>query len=134
MEKDQRPIVFFDGHCGLCNRSVDWILKHDNSHVFLFSPLQGTTAGDLFMSCPAEELLRSFWLKDESGLHRKSTAILRVCRRLGGLPALLSMAIIVPRQIRDWVYDLIAKSRYRIWGRSESCRIPTPDERAHFLP
>lgn len=131
---DQRPIVFFDGHCGLCNRSVDWILRHDARHQFLFAPLQGTTASDLFKTYSEEELLRSFWLKDSNGLHRKSTAILKVCRRLGGVSALLSLAIIVPRPIRDFFYDLVAKNRYRIWGRSETCRIPTSEERAHFLP
>lgn len=131
---NQRPVIFFDGHCGLCNRSVDWILRHDSRHQFLFAPLQGTTAGDLFCDFSEFELLRSFWLQDESGLHRKSTAILKVCRRLGGFPSLLAVAIIVPRPLRDWIYDLVAKYRYRIWGRSDTCRIPNKMEREYFLP
>ena len=134
MDNNKRPIVFFDGHCGLCNRSVDWILHRDTRHQFLFAPLQGTTANGLFKGYSEAELLRSIWLQDETGLHRKSTAILKVCRRLGGFPFLLAAAIIVPRPLRDWVYDLIAKNRYRIWGRSETCRIPTIEERAYFLP
>jgi predicted DCC family thiol-disulfide oxidoreductase YuxK len=126
--------VFFDGHCGLCNSSVDWILKHDKDHVFRFSPLQGETAGNLFAGVTEEELYRSFWLKDADGLHRRSTAILRVCRSLRWPIRWLYGLIVVPLPMRDWVYNLIAKNRYRIWGRSETCRIPSQEERAFFLP
>lgn len=130
----EHPIVFFDGHCGLCNSSVDLILRKDKNHVFRFAPLQGTTAGELFSGINEEELMRSFWLQDEKGLHRRSTAMLRILKRLGGFSSLGYVAIIVPRPIRDWVYNLIARNRYKIWGRSETCRIPTQEERAYFLP
>jgi predicted DCC family thiol-disulfide oxidoreductase YuxK len=128
------PIVFFDGHCGLCNSTVDWILRKDKKHVFRFAPLQGTTAGDLFKGMDEGELLRSFWLKDEEGLHRRSTAMLRILKRLGGFVSLGYAAIVVPKVVRDGVYNWIAKRRYKIWGRSETCRIPTAEERAYFLP
>lgn len=126
--------MFFDGHCGLCNTSVDWILRHDKDHVFRFSPLQGETAGSLFEGVTEEELYRSFWLKDADGLHRRSTAFLRVFRALRWPVKWLYALIVVPRPIRDWVYNLIAMNRYRIWGRSETCRVPSKEERAFFLP
>lgn len=128
------PIVFFDGQCGLCNRTVDWIVRKDKKHVFKFAPLQGTTAGERFKGMGEEELYRSFWLLDEDGLHRKSTAFFRICRRLGGVASLLYVLTVIPRPIRDWGYALVAKHRYKIWGRSETCRIPTAAERAFFLP
>lgn len=134
MDAADHPIVFFDGQCGLCNRTVDWILRNDTQHQFLFAPLQGTTAGGLFKGMAEDELYRSFWLKDEKGLHRKSTAIFRVCRRLNGFAKILALGMLIPRPIRDWGYGLVAKNRYKIWGRTESCRIPTPAERAYFLP
>jgi predicted DCC family thiol-disulfide oxidoreductase YuxK len=134
MDAADHPIVFFDGQCGLCNRTVDWILRNDTMHHFLFAPLQGETAGELFKGMAEDELYRSFWLKDEQGLHRKSTAMLRVYRKLGALGKFLSLGLVIPRPIRDWAYGFIAKNRYKIWGRTESCRIPTPAERAYFLP
>ncbi len=134
MDAADHPIVFFDGQCGLCNRTVDWILRNDTQHRFLFAPLQGETASDLFKGIAEDELYRSFWLKDEEGLHKKSTAIFRVCRELSGFARFIALGMIVPRPIRDWAYGLVAKNRYRIWGRTEACRIPTPAERAYFLP
>ncbi|MEX2243667.1 MAG: DCC1-like thiol-disulfide oxidoreductase family protein [Fimbriimonadaceae bacterium] len=134
MDENDRPVIFFDGHCGLCNRSVDAVLRRDKGHVFRFAPLQGETAGAIFTDMTEEERMNSFLLKDEDGVHDRSTAALRVSRRLGGLASLLYALIIVPRPVRDWVYGLVARHRYKIWGRSDSCRIPTADERPYFLP
>ncbi|HXH61402.1 MAG TPA: DCC1-like thiol-disulfide oxidoreductase family protein [Fimbriimonadaceae bacterium] len=134
MDGSDHPIVFFDGHCGLCNRSVDYIVRKDKNHVFQFAPLQGTTAGELFKGRADDELMNSLWLKDEEGMHQKSTAWLRIMGRLGGLQALAGVLWILPRTLRDWCYDFVAKRRYRVFGRSETCRIPTPEERAYFLP
>lgn len=134
MDTAERPVIYFDGQCGLCNRTVDWILRRDKEHVFVFAPLQGKTAGDQFKGVPEHELYRSFWLKDEAGLHRESTAFFRICRRLPWPARFYSALVVVPRPIRDFFYRLIAKHRYKIWGRSETCRIPSPEERAHFLP
>lgn len=134
MDAADNPIVFFDGHCGLCNRTVDWILRNDTEHRFHFAPLQGETAGELFKGMPEEELYQSFWLHDDKGLHKKSTAIFRVCRQLNGMARVLSLGMAIPRPIRDWGYGVIARNRYKIWGRTDTCRIPSPEERAYFLP
>jgi predicted DCC family thiol-disulfide oxidoreductase YuxK len=109
-------------------------VRKDKKHLFRFSPLQGTTAADLFKGVAEEELMRSFWLQDGKGLHRRSTAMLRVYKGLGGLTSLAYAFIVVPVPVRDWVYNLVARNRYKIWGRSETCRIPTKEERAYFLP
>lgn len=134
MDEDGRPIIFFDGYCGLCNRSVDFVLRRDREHRFRFTPLQGLTAARELSETPPEELIHSFWLKDRAGLHKKSAAWLRVCQGLGGLMPLLYALILVPRPVRDWFYDLVARHRYKIWGRRDTCRTPTPEERPYFLP
>ena len=134
MDPGDHPIVFFDGFCGLCNRSVDLILRKDTSHLYRFAPLQGETAGKQFSGRSDDELLRTFWLKDEEGLHSKSTAWLRIAPKLGGLYKLTGILWIVPRPVRDWVYGLVAKHRYGVFGKREACRIPTAEERPYFLP
>ena len=127
------PTIFFDGVCGLCNRSVDFIIRHDPRHVFSFTPLQGETAATVL---PAQDTahLDTLVLLDEKGLHYRSTAALRIAFRLGGALRLFSIFFAVPRFLRDPLYNLIAKNRYRIFGKKDSCRIPTTEERKFFLP
>lgn len=134
MEQDQHPIVFFDGHCGLCNRTVDWVIRRDKNHLFRFAPLQGETAAKTFTDTTQEETLRNIWLYCDGALHKKSTAVLKICRNLPWPARWLSLFLAMPVPIRDWVYDLIARNRFRIWGWSETCRVPSEQERAVFLP
>jgi predicted DCC family thiol-disulfide oxidoreductase YuxK len=78
--------------------------------------------------------MRSIWLLDDKGLHNKSTAVFRMLRRLPQPWPLLYALIAIPRPIRDWAYSVCARNRYRFFPRLESCRIPTGEERAVFLP
>ena len=133
-ERLDHPIVFFDGVCVLCNGFVDRLLRADRHGVLRFAPLQGETARALLPPPPADPLAWSVLYLDEHGLHEQSDAALHICRRLGGLWSLLSLGRLVPRPIRDAVYRLIVRSRYRWFGRRPSCRLPTPAERARFLP
>ena len=126
--------MFFDGECNVCNASVDFILKHDRLGRFLFAPLQGETARELLPPLPAN---RGDWfvvLLDERGVSTRTDAALRVAARLDGPWRLLSLARWVPRWLRDGVYRLVAHNRYRVFGRRETCRVPTDAERARFLP
>lgn len=135
MAYGEKPVIFFDGQCGLCNRSVDWIIRHDEKHRYRFAPLQGETAAGQFEGLSERELLHSMWLKDEDGLHRESTALFRILRGLGGFWKLLgSVALALPKGLRDWAYQLVARNRYKLFPRKDSCRIPGPEERAYFLP
>jgi predicted DCC family thiol-disulfide oxidoreductase YuxK len=128
------PIVFFDGVCGLCNRSVDWIIRHDRNAIFRFAPLQGETSRTL-LGPDAGADLNTIVLLDEHGQHRRSVAVVAILRRLGGFWRLCGALLwIVPRPIRNWGYNVIARNRYRWFGKHDTCRIPSAAERARFLP
>ena len=128
------PILFFDGVCGLCNWFVDFILTRDSDGIFRFAPLQGSTAA---RSISAEDVasLRSVVLLDAAGSHRRSSAVVRVLRRLGGIWSVMGILLwIVPLPLRDLGYACVAATRYGLFGRRETCRMPTLDERKRFLP
>ena len=131
---DGRPVIFFDGVCGMCNRFVDIVLRADRRGVFAFAPLQGETARRLLPPLSGDPGEWSMLYLDERGLHDQSDASLEVYRRLGGMWRVPALARFVPRFLRTPVYQLIARNRYRIFGRRDACRVPTEEERARFLP
>jgi len=130
----QKPIIFFDGVCAMCNTFVDLILRADKTQTFLFAPLQGATARAMLPPLSDDAREWSMVYVDERGVHEQSDASLEVYRRLGGLWRVLSLARFIPRFVRNPVYRLLARNRYRWFGKRDSCRVPTPDERARFLP
>jgi len=129
------PIVFFDGICGLCNHFVDWVLPRDHRRALRFSPLQGQTAKERLPPETLEvaESLRSVLVLDANGVHQKSAAVLRVMRYLGWPWRGFLIFALVPRPLRDAIYDYVAKNRYRWFGKKETCRLPTREERELFL-
>jgi predicted DCC family thiol-disulfide oxidoreductase YuxK len=128
------PVVFFDGVCGLCNAWVDFVIARDWQGRFRFSPLQGATARDWLQMTP-ETSLDSVALVDAAGVHRKSDAVGRILVQLGGVWRPMGWLLhLIPRPVRNWGYDVVARRRYRWFGRKEACRLPTPAERARFLP
>lgn len=129
-----KPIIFFDGVCGMCNAFVDLALRVDRDEKFLFAPLQGTTARELLPPLSGDPREWSMLYLDEQGVHDQSDASLQVYRRLGGIWWLLSLARHIPRAIRNPAYRVIARNRYRWFGRKDQCRIPRAEERARFLP
>ncbi len=141
------PVIFFDGVCGLCDGFVDFVMARDRRAAFRFAALQGETASGVLReggsargpSAPpagdgAGEWMRSILLRDRDGLHRKSDAVLRILVGLGGPWRLLGLLRLVPRPLRDIAYDFIARNRYRWFGKRDTCRMPTPEERERFLP
>ena len=128
------PIIFFDGVCGMCNHFVDLVLRADRRSLFRFAPLQGDTARRLLPTLPDNPTEWSMIYLDDRGIHDQSDASLEVYRRLGGFWSLLSVLRFVPRPIRNPVYGLIARNRYRWFGRRETCRVPQQHERDRFLP
>ena len=130
----QKPIIFFDGVCAMCNTFVDVIIRIDRKQVFLFAPLQGTTAQELLPPMSDNPKEWSMVYLDETGIHQQSDASLAVYRRIGGIWGLLGLLSYIPRFIRDPVYRFIARNRYRWFGKKEACRIPTAEERERFLP
>lgn len=134
-------LILFDGVCGLCNGWVDHILREDKRGLFYFSPLQGSTAKALREHFPGAipEEISTLVLVDTSGLKPRvwvrSEAVLRVHANLLDSPwRRLSLLLALPAGLRDGIYRLIARVRYRLGGKRETCRVPTEAERARFLP
>ena len=129
-----KPIILFDGICNLCQGSVQFVLKHDKKRQFLFASLQSTIATELIRSFQnTSPRTDSFVLVENGKMYMRSTAALRVCRRLNGWLPLLYGLIIIPRFIRDVVYDLVARNRYKWFGKLNECWVPTPELSARFL-
>ena len=131
--RHEAPVVFFDGVCGLCNHSVNMLLRLDKHARLQFAPLQGETAQAQLP--PAQRDLNSLVLKDQAGVWRSSSAVVRILGHLGGIWLLPASALwLIPRPLRNWGYRLIAEHRYRWFGHTEACRMPRPGEAARFLP
>ena len=132
-----RSIILFDGVCNLCNSAVQWVIERDKEGRFDFASLQSQAARRELESVIGPEeiaaLPDSIVLVDSDGVHTRSAAALRIVRALGSPFALLSLGVVVPRPIRDAVYDWIARNRYRWFGRRDTCMTPTPDLAARFL-
>ena len=127
-------VIFFDGVCNLCNRSVQFVIKRDRAKKFRFASLQGKSAAFVLKELnisPADS--DSFILLENDKVYTRSTAALRVLRELGGLWKLFYVFIIVPPFIRDGVYNFIARKRYKWFGKREECMIPTPELKERFL-
>jgi len=130
----EKPIIFFDGVCAMCNTFVNFALRIDRHGLFLFAPLQGTTAHELLPPLSDDPRDWSMIYLDEAGIHDQLDASLEVYRRLGGVWRVLSLMRYIPRSIRNPLYRILARNRYRWFGRKEQCRIPTEAERQRFLP
>lgn len=133
-------IVLFDGVCNLCNASVNYIIDHDPAGYFRFASQQ-SAAGQRLIQQFARDLqpfersarprdradaLNTVLLIENGRCYRRSTAPLRIVRRLRGPARLLALAIVIPAPIRDWAYDVIAEHRYQWFGQRHACRVPTP--------
>ena len=119
---DATEILFYDGHCGLCHRAVRFVLKHDRSGTaFRFAPLQGETFQAKVPADRRASLPDSFVVETHDGsLLVRSDAVVHVLRRLpGGWSALAFLMAVVPRPLRDLVYDFVARIRYRLFGRRD---------------
>ncbi|ARA92450.1 MAG: thiol-disulfide oxidoreductase DCC family protein [Bacteroidetes bacterium] len=130
----EHAVILFDGVCNLCNASVNFVIDHDPAGYFKMAALQSDEAAPLLEHFGLQaDYLDSIVLIEGDRVYRHSDAALRVARRLDGAWPLLYAFIVVPRPIRDAVYDWIARNRYAWFGRRESCRIPTPDVMDRFL-
>ena len=132
--REPSPIVLFDGECNLCNASVQFIIDRDPRGVFRFASQQGRAGRALLARFgSADEVQRSVVLVEGDRLYTRSTAALRIAARLAGPWRLLYAFIVIPRPVRDAVYDWIARNRHRWSGRSPACRIPSAAARGRFL-
>jgi predicted DCC family thiol-disulfide oxidoreductase YuxK len=135
---EKQPIIFFDGVCGLCNRTVDFVLQEDRDQKFLFAPLQGETFKTVVKDHPEAATVDSLFVlhydAQAEQLLVRSEAMFYILSQLPKSRWMAQIGYLIPPPIRDSVYRLIAATRYRIWGKRDSCRLPTSDEAAQFLP
>jgi predicted DCC family thiol-disulfide oxidoreductase YuxK len=126
--------VIFDGLCNLCIRSVKFIINHEADQLLRFTPLQSPAGARLLREFGFDpEDAKSFVLVADGKPYVKSDAAIRVARHLRGGWRLIGAIKIIPRPIRNWTYDVIARNRYRWFGRSEACMVPTPELLSRFV-
>ena len=130
----EQPVILFDGVCNFCNSVVNFVLKRDKRKYIFFSPLQSTNGQQLLQqyNLPADDM-QSFVFIENGKAYTRSTAALKVCRHLRMLWPLCYGFIIVPKFIRDGIYNWTAKRRYKWFGVRQECMIPTPEVKARFL-
>ncbi len=134
IRQNHSNIILFDGVCNLCNSFVNFLLKKDRQEIFRFASLQSTFGKEILDIWNEKENADKtvFYLRNNS-LYKKSDAVLHIIKDVGGAYSLLFAFIIVPRFIRDYVYTVISRNRYKWFGKINTCRVPTPEEKVRFL-
>jgi predicted DCC family thiol-disulfide oxidoreductase YuxK len=126
--------IYFDGYCGLCDRFVQFVLRRDRAGRYRFAPLQGSTARERVPAILDPQASQTVILEDAGRFRVRSDAALAILSGLGGAWRLAGLLRVIPRPVRDAVYDLVARNRNRWFGRLAECRVPGPAERERFLP
>ncbi len=131
---EDHPVILFDGVCNFCNSTVNFVIKRDKKSVLRFATLQSRMAeGILANEHSGKRDLNSFVFIEKNTIYTRSTAALRVCRYMNGLWPMMYGFMIVPRFIRDGIYNWVARNRYKWFGKKEVCMIPTPELQSRFL-
>jgi len=130
----EKKLILFDGVCNLCNGVVQFVIKRDRKNQFQFASLQSNTGREILrkFNLPVNTF-NSFILVEGEIAYTKSTGALRVAKQLGGGWPVLYGLIIVPKIIRNGIYNLVARNRYKWFGKKEACVLPTPEFKAKFL-
>ncbi|WP_435152621.1 thiol-disulfide oxidoreductase DCC family protein [Haladaptatus sp. DFWS20] len=128
------PVLLFDGVCNLCNAIVRFTVRFDESGTFRFAPLQSEIGQEILsrFDLPTDDF-DSFVLVEGDDYYTRSTAALRVCRRLDGPWPLLYPLVYLPERLRDPVYNFVATHRYRVFGKKTECPMPDPEIRERFV-
>lgn len=126
-------IVFYDGLCALCNRYVRWALRNDKKKRLLFAALDSPPGVRLRRAFPETRAVDSIIVRDGERVFVKSEAVLVIAGQLGGVWRLVAVMRVLPRPLRDRLYDGIARRRYRWFGQLDACPLPSASERERFL-
>ncbi|MBP2076589.1 thiol-disulfide oxidoreductase DCC family protein [Oceanobacillus polygoni] len=126
-------LILFDGDCNFCDRSVQFIIARDPKGHFKFASLQSNISKNRLRNFDIPKDLDTMVLIEDNKCYIRSTAALRICKQLKGLWKLFYIFVIIPRPIRDVFYGIIAKNRYKWFGRKKSCELPSPEVRKRFL-
>ncbi|MDY8135794.1 thiol-disulfide oxidoreductase DCC family protein [Aquimarina sp. 2201CG5-10] len=135
MIQEGKKVILFDGVCNLCNNAVNFIIKHDKKDSFRYASLQSKIGKQLIAegNIDTSRLDSILLITPKKGYFHKSTAALHIARQLSGGYPLLFVFLVLPKFIRDRIYDTIAKNRYKWFGKKESCMIPTPELKNLFI-
>lgn len=130
-----KKLILFDGVCNLCNASIQYVIRHDNNNLFVFAPLQSTIGNEIIdkFKIDTSKTDSILLFEHDKGIAFKSTAALKIASHLGFPRNVLVVFYIIPPFIRNWVYDFVAHNRYKWFGKSDECMIPTPELQAKFL-
>jgi predicted DCC family thiol-disulfide oxidoreductase YuxK len=133
--ENYKKIILFDGVCNLCNTTVQFVIKNDKDDLFRFSALQSETGRKLLAerNIDTEDIDSIILIEPNVAYYTKSTAALEIGKNLKGLRTLSSILLWLPESFRNIVYDIVAKNRYKWYGKKESCMIPTPKLKDKFL-
>ncbi len=123
----------FDGVCNFCNDWVNFIIEQDSKNHFKFTPLQSEIAEKLLEKHNINKETDSVILIEDGKAYTHSTAALRIARNLDGIWSVFYILLLVPKFIRDFFYKILAKYRYKLFGKKDECMIPTPEIRRKFL-
>ncbi len=127
-------VILFDGVCNFCNKTVNIILKHDRADKFRFAALQSTYSHDLLLKIGLNHKeLSSVILIEEGKVFTKSDAVIKIAHQLSGWPQLFFYTKWVPKALRNYFYDVIAKYRYRLFGKQICCMVPSKKMQDKFL-
>ncbi|WP_299485481.1 thiol-disulfide oxidoreductase DCC family protein [uncultured Allomuricauda sp.] len=132
---NNKKIILFDGVCNLCNGAIQFIIKRDKTDTFRYAPLQSEIGEQLIAERAIDTSKVDSIILIEPGIayFTKSDAALRIAQDFGGLWKALAIFTWIPKTFRDAIYDLVAKNRYKWFGRKDACMIPTPELQAKFL-
>ena len=153
MKSSPQNIILFDGVCNLCHGVVKWVIANDPSMNFKFLPLQELDrieelpdVSDVLLDKikeahngqnqnhqSSDQDWHTVMLLEDGVLHEKSTAVLRICRRLSGLYPVLYTYVLIPKGLRDWIYDVVAENRYRWFGKKSQCMVPDTNQADRFI-
>jgi len=135
MKSTTAPVLYFDGLCNLCNGAVQYIIRHDEQGLFRFASLQSEAGRQVQEAYRKQygQVPDSLILQVDDKIYSRSDAALHTAILIKRWKWLSKMCLVIPKFLRDGVYNLIAKNRYRWFGKKESCMIPTPELQSRFL-
>ncbi len=131
---NNQNIIFFDGYCILCNGFIDFLLKVDKRSYLRFSPIHGETAKKILPLNRLQDIESVIFIDEQNRIFSKSVAVITILKTLGGFWKLSILFFIIPRVIRDFIYDWIAQNRYSWFGKRDRCRLASEEEKEKILP
>jgi len=130
----EQSIILFDGVCNMCNGFVNFLIPRDKKNRFQFGSLQSDKVKELLKQYHySTDDISTVILIENHQLYSQSTAVLKIARKMSGGWSLLYTFIIIPKPVRDFLYNLIARNRYSLFGKKDSCMMPTPESKAKFI-